>query len=1055
MQVQETGKIKRLFAAAVALTVLIIATEYILLSRFIESQHYAADMINISGKQRMLSQRMALWAERLADSHTQEQRKEARAELNALADRMMQAHEILTNPQKTMGKVTHDSDRLQEIYFHTPIYLDQQVRQYVMHVRSFASLPDAMTHLSNTHLDYILNEASTPLLEGFESAVLVYRDENANELTLLKILSVGVFTVALAVIASLWGVVFRPMLRKINDTLQLMKLQQRVAVAANEAESIAEGLQAGIDSICEYTGWPVGHAFIYSTKKKALVSSGVWQIKDTVRYLSFRQGSEHIAFAPGEGFIGEVYNDATPMWILDVEQSEAYKRKEEAMKAGLRTAFAFPIFVGRKAVAVMEFYSPEAGIPDETLLHAMAHVGKQLGQAIERAHFNEKAVLLQTAIDSANDSIIIMETKAETDRLEITYANDAFSRMSGYASNEILGQSPDRLWGEFTKQETLKEMRSAMQEGRAFKDELLYYRKDGQTYWVESSVVPVKDKSGAITHYASIDHDITTRKQNEIESMNMMVQIKRANLKAEAAARDLQVSLKKAEEANKAKSDFLANMSHELRTPMNGVLGMAQLMADTPLNAEQREFIGTINSSAENLLMLLNDILDFSKIEAGALVLEHVPFPLAYTLTRTADLLRVQADRKGIELRMDCDSELPAYIWGDPGRLRQVVTNLLGNAIKFTETGYVCLHARREEKADGAVFHISVEDTGVGIAPEKLHEIFDKFTQADASITRKYGGTGLGLAITRQLVTVMGGEIWVKSEPGRGSTFHVTLPCQPANHEEVYAHEEKRQMLQLPDKALMEIGHAKALLVEDYPVNRVFAEKLLRKFGFVHIDVAENGAEALQKYRQQSYDIIFMDCQMPELDGYQATERLRILEEGSKTHTPIIAMTANAMVGDREKCLKAGMDDYLSKPLRADHLKKILLGYFVMEESRAQIITPSVLETPTEQAPVNMEQLRMFTNGDPQEERELFTLFLSQAHDILEVLRHNTAAGSKDAWKSAAHRFKGSSGNLGAMQLHQLCKHAEIHFEDAEPQKLTMLTALLQETKRVQDYLGA
>lgn len=670
--------------------------------------------------------------------------------------------------------------------------------------------------------------------------------------------------------------------------------------------------------------------------------------------------------------------------------------------------------------------------------------------------FRERAMLLETVIQSANDGIIITKAGLDEPSPEIIYVNEAFTHISGYSSDEVIGKSPRFLQNEFTKRETLDALRIALKEGKPFKDELLNVSKTGKNYWLDISIVPIKNVEGVITHFAAIERDISVKKEEEIKEKNMWLQLKRANMKAEAAARDLQDSLEKAEAANKAKGDFLANMSHELRTPMNGVLGMAHLLEDTKLDTEQKELVSTINSSGENLLMLLNDILDFSKIEAGALVLENIVFGFSDILNKTRNLMRPQADKKGIELLVSIDQDVPTHIWGDSGRVRQIIINLVGNAIKFTERGHVRIKASLQEHNNNNRLYVAVEDTGMGIPAHKLGEIFEKFTQADASVTRKYGGTGLGLAITKQLVQLMGGDIGVESAEGKGSTFWFAIPCKPAAEQDIKNISDEQEIYCQAIENRKPIADAKVLLVDDYHVNRVFAEKLLRKFGLRNIDIAEDGIQAIEKYRSNIYDMIFMDCQMPELDGYQTTEKLRVLEDGTSLHTPIVAMTANAMVGDREKCLKSGMDDYLSKPLRAEHLKKVLNFWFILDDAKeiTSVQKEPAAKTQSEDAPVDMEQLRLFTNGDPEEEKELANLFLEQSQEMIKILENSLYIDKKEAWKSAAHRFKGSSGNLGAMQLHALCKRAETHFEDSETQKQEILAAIKAETKRVEEFFA-
>ncbi len=277
------------------------------------------------------------------------------------------------------------------------------------------------------------------------------------------------------------------------------------------------------------------------------------------------------------------------------------------------------------------------------------------------AQFKARAALLETVIRSANDGIIITKSGLSNPGPEVIYVNEAFTQISGYSAEEMIGQSPRILQNEFTKRETLDEMKQALSEGKPFKGELLNVHKSGRQYWLDISIVPVKNAMGEVTHFAAIERDITEKKSKDLKEKDVWVQLKRANMKAEAAARDLEESLKKAEEANIAKGDFLANMSHELRTPMNGVLGMASLLGDTELSAEQQEYVSTINSSGESLLMLLNDILDFSKIEAGALELENIAYNFPDTIEKTANLLHPQVEKKGIELRVDCEANVPQY----------------------------------------------------------------------------------------------------------------------------------------------------------------------------------------------------------------------------------------------------------------------------------------------------------------------------------------------------------------------------------------------------------
>jgi two-component system sensor histidine kinase/response regulator len=924
------------------------------------------------------------------------------------------------------------------------------------------------------------------------------------------------------------------------------------ARALVESATLAEAMPRILRAICEAFDWDHGASWTVDIEAGVLRFGELWH-PPGVEFPEFERASRGATFLPGVGLPGRVWETGQPTWIPDVVVDPNFPRAPIAIREGQHAALGFPILHEGAVHGVLEFFSREIREPDDDLLAMLGTVGSQIGLFLERRRAEEE---LDRFFRLSSDLLCIATVEGQFKRI-----NPAWHAVLGWDDEELLSRHYLHFVHPDDREASAREASKLSKGERVVSYENRYRCKNGSYRWLLWMATPSPDRRWT---YAAA-HDITQRKESEAALARHARELEetRRSLEDQASRQtqlmhELVVARKRAEHAAAAKGEFLANMSHEIRTPLNAILGMTELTVRTRLTAEQREYLNAVKSASQALLDIVNDVLDFSKIEARRLDLDRVLFDLRESVGDTARLLAFRAAEKGLELAFSIAPDVPESVIGDPGRLRQVLVNLLGNGVKFTEQGEIVLSVENEGSTrPGQVrLRFSVRDTGVGVPEDRREEIFEAFVQADSSATRRFGGTGLGLAIAARLVEMMDGEIWLEGNEAGGSTFHFTAnfttpragaaPAPPGRPAQAAALEDlkvlvvddnatnrrileemlagwrmrpvalarpaealvvladparvfdlvltdyqmpemdgidlARRIRRLPNHARTPIlmltsvgrpeeveksreagidacltkpvkhsdlleaiasccgagggdarpprvdGAAKTaarplrvLVAEDNVVNRKLVVTLLSQRGH-QVATAQNGREAVDAVARAGrggFDVVIMDGQMPEMDGFEAARAIRVWEKTIGGHLPILALTAHAMKGDRERCLAAGMDEYLSKPIELDALVQAVEG---AAPPSAGPDAPPVADPASS---FDEEQALARTGGDRALLKEIIVLFRADATKTMRRIEGALRKHDAERLREAAHALRGSAATIGATGVREWARRLE------------------------------
>ncbi len=716
--------------------------------------------------------------------------------------------------------------------------------------------------------------------------------------------------------------------------------------------------------------------------------------------MTFNKTAEQLLGYSAEEMIGKL----TPQPIHD--KNEVVRRTEELNRElKLNIQPGFETFVAK---------TKHTGIPDErewtyirkdgsrfpvllsitSLYNDNKEISGFLGighDITEEKRKNQEINKLSLVAKNTENGVLISNSDGN-----VEWVNDGFTRITGYTSEEILGKTPSSLLlGPNSNMETIAYARKKQEEKEPYYIEILNYHKSGRPFWISIVNTPVKEENELKGKHIEIVNDITEKKKTEFRLVH---------------AKNM------AEQSAKVKEQFLANMSHEIRTPMNSIIGFTELLMRSKLNSDQQDSVSAIRQAGDNLTVIINDILDFSKIEAGKLNIEHTLFSFPEVIKTVKSLFALKAKQKNVKLIFNIDHKIPEALIGDAVRLDQVLINLVSNAMKFTSKGWIEVSAELKSIAENrCIIQFKVEDTGIGIPKDKLEMVFQSFTQASSDTTRKYGGTGLGLSIVDQLVKLMGGTLSLKSNEGTGTLFSFTLEFEKASDEDIV----------LINKVIapaenVDLNGMKILLCEDNEMNQRLVDKIIRKQWKADLDIAPNGKAGFELFKQNEYSIILMDMQMPEMDGFETTRRIRKYRDAKKAQVPIMAMTADALVEERKKCFEAGMNDYLSKPFKQGELLHKILT-LTGNESKQHYHQEN-----NSDSFVNTQSLKELTGGDDVFMAEMIEIYLRNTPLMLKEMKVSFKKLEFEKLKRTAHKIKSSFGMMGMNEPLQIADEIEL-----------------------------